>query len=77
MRQTDVTAYAKAPDIASHIQASLAVIVREGGRSSKRRRHDSHECHGILDAPPSRGMTALMECAWRYPPYFAGSNTET
>src|SRR6185312_3919998 len=34
------------------------VIVRGGGRSSKRSRFDSRKRHGVLDAPPSRGMTA-------------------
>src|SRR5882672_3769492 len=37
------------------------VIVREGGRSSKRSRRDPRRRHGILDAPPSRGMTALVK----------------
>ena len=44
----------------------IAVIAREGGRSSKHRHVDYHKRPGVLDAPPSRGMT--MDKLWRIAP---------
>src|SRR3979490_2814724 len=35
---------------AQPLTSTSAVIVRDGGRSSKRSHLDSHRCHGILDA---------------------------
>jgi hypothetical protein len=49
----------------------IAVIAREGGRSSKHRHVEYHKRPGVLDAPPSRGMT--MDKLWRDAPGMTGA----